>query len=404
MRARSLLSHSGALLRIMIIGSRLEAIQRSRPAAYGHTFWLDMISEISRKADQVVVASIGGTSYQKDCRTYTLLPFPLPLLYQCATSRAQERLELHYLFRTVLFAEACTWIRKFVNNNGIDVVHLIDNYGPIQAILSTIKAKKTISHVHYEPTFPSYDQLLRLSLRPFDAIVAGSNMVAQRLGKLRNPSAVIETIPWGVPSDSFDKATVGEARTRSVLGLGAETTIVLWTGFIRTVVRPAELLFSVGVAKRIVRKLPDVVFVFAFKGQQFRHEYLNFEQRGIRVVPLSSRTEFLELVRISSLLFSPCLNRRATISAPLSWLECMAVGVPVVTTDVAGAEEVVANDKNGVILADLEETEGHLCALLRDRQRIERLGMAAKETVESKFQVDRLAAAYLNLWGSLTNR
>jgi len=390
-------------MRVMLFGSRLEAIQQGKPTAHGQTFWLEMIPAIIDKVDQLLVASIGGRPSQGigSVQVMRILPFPLQLLY-AGDCQGNDDLEDNYIVKTALFAGAYRRVQELVEKWGIDVIHLIENYGPIQAALSRVEVAKSIFQLHYDPRYPMYDELLRLSLRPFDAIITGSQAVAAKLRELRvAPSAMIRSIPWGVPLDAFENHSTDRADVRSHFGLDPNAKIVLWTGFISTVVRIEELLFSLEVAKKLVDEFADVVFVFAFKRQQFDRRYEQFEKDRVKVLSLGSRTEFLRLASVSSLLFSPCLNRRAILGPPLTWLECMAQGVPVVTTGVAGVDEILQDDKNGIVVQDADQVANRLRSLLRDHAKTEQLGRAAKETVRQKFGIEQVADAYLQLWSSL---
>jgi glycosyltransferase involved in cell wall biosynthesis len=92
-------------------------------------------------------------------------------------------------------------------------------------------------------------------------------------------------------------------------------------------------------------------------------------------------------------------------SLPITPLEAMACGVPVLATAVGGMPEAVAEDQTGWLVPAGDE--GALATALRDllgdRERLARAGAAARELVEERFRldtmVDRVAALYLDLLG-----
>ena len=72
---------------------------------------------------------------------------------------------------------------------------------------------------------------------------------------------------------------------------------------------------------------------------------------------------------------------------PNSILEAMALGLPVVTTDVAGAKELVANGETGFVVPqkDPEKIAKAVLAILANKQIRRRMGQAGRCRVESEF-------------------
>lgn len=252
--------------------------------------------------------------------------------------------------------------------------------------------------------YPLYDSMLKISLRPFDAIATGSELLATKLRESSVDSATIRSIPWAVSLGSLDNNDANNGQIRSRLGLAPGSRVILWSGFISSVVGEDEFQYSVRTAKRILAELKDVEFVFVFKRPHFRNEYKQLESSRIKVVYSRSRAEFLDLVRISTLLLSLSFNRKAIVGVPLSWLECMALGVPVVTTNIQGIDESIVDGKNGIVMSDINQASEILRQLLRDPSRIGRLSHSARKTVEEKFEIRRVAKEYLSLWSSVVQQ
>jgi glycosyltransferase involved in cell wall biosynthesis len=72
-------------------------------------------------------------------------------------------------------------------------------------------------------------------------------------------------------------------------------------------------------------------------------------------------------------------------------IEAMAMGVPVVATDVGGPTEIVANGKEGVLLPprDPERWAKVVAALLEDPERRKVMGQNARERATRDFSVER---------------
>jgi glycosyltransferase involved in cell wall biosynthesis len=80
-------------------------------------------------------------------------------------------------------------------------------------------------------------------------------------------------------------------------------------------------------------------------------------------------------------------------------LESMAMGKPIVMTDVGGASEQVIPGENGYLfrLGDVRALSGHL-ASLADRARRQRMGRRARSTVAEKFSLGVMVSAYERLF------
>lgn len=327
-----------------------------------------------------------------------VLPFPLQLIY-AGNSRGNVKLETSYLLKTVFFSNIYPQILKLVRKYQIDLIHVVDNYGPVQIAAAGFTPAKSTYQLNYNPRGPLYDEFLRLSLRSFDLVVAGSTALAKKLITL-DVAARIEPIPWAVSPESLGKQTLDCAKVRTGLGLMQEAPVVLWTGFL-PLIGKREFFFSLRIAKELVLELPKAQFIFAFKSEHFNKRYQSFEEDRIKIISLRSRTEFLQIAGASSLLFSPCLNQRGVLGPPLTWLESMAIGVPVVTTNLPGSDELIINGTNGIIIPSPDLAQQALSELLRKPKDIEGLAVEAKKTISRKFTIKNVATKYLRVWSSI---
>ncbi len=84
-------------------------------------------------------------------------------------------------------------------------------------------------------------------------------------------------------------------------------------------------------------------------------------------------------------------------------LEAMACGLPVIASDIPGNNDVVAHTHNGLLFAaDDSNSLAQLLALLLDRPALrERLGKAARETVERNYSLNSVADRYIDLYHDL---
>jgi glycosyltransferase involved in cell wall biosynthesis len=114
---------------------------------------------------------------------------------------------------------------------------------------------------------------------------------------------------------------------------------------------------------------------------------------------LGDRDDIPELLAQSDL-FVLCSNWE---SLPISILEAMRAGLPVIATSVGGCAELVADGVTGLLTerGNVEQLRGHLERLLASRSLLDCMGRAGRARFEAEFRVERMVqqteAAYSRL-------
>jgi glycosyltransferase involved in cell wall biosynthesis len=121
----------------------------------------------------------------------------------------------------------------------------------------------------------------------------------------------------------------------------------------------------------------------------------------VRLPGPMGQADLLDEYRRASALAMPCRvleNDRDGI--PNVLVEAMAAGAPVVATGVSGIPELVAHEENGLLVPpdDPEALAEALLRLHRDAELTARLSAAARETVRTRFDGDRLARRLADLF------
>jgi glycosyltransferase involved in cell wall biosynthesis len=88
---------------------------------------------------------------------------------------------------------------------------------------------------------------------------------------------------------------------------------------------------------------------------------------------------------------------------PMSLLEAMAAGLPVVSTAVGGIPDVVTDGVNGLLFnpGDTATLARLLRRLMRDPEFSRRIALAARETARLRFGADRVIAQLEDLYAGL---
>jgi glycosyltransferase involved in cell wall biosynthesis len=94
-----------------------------------------------------------------------------------------------------------------------------------------------------------------------------------------------------------------------------------------------------------------------------------------------------------------------SLAEPLgtSMLAAMSYGLPVIGVASGGVPEIVASEKNGLLVPKPDADAFAVCVkrLLRDREEARRFGDAARATIAEKFTDDRMVEATLRSYQAL---
>ena len=316
--------------------------------------------------------------------------------------KSPPRSPLEYLLS---FVRIRSLVRGLMRDNGVTNVHCMDNFGPAMHLLRRWVAPLPVSGsaMGYYARGPLHDRYLQLCYRGIDAIVPFSVAYREKLLELGLSEHRLAAIPWGIDPRLVAKPPALEERRelKRSLGIEHEGKLILWTGFIQQI-RERELLASVEVAQNLVRRRDDVQFVFALKPECYDERYQRFAHPRVRLLSTTNQ-EFLRFLRAADCMLSPVTNTRSIITPPLTWIEAMAAGVPVITNKVPGVEAVILSGENGFVARSVLEIPALLDRALW-RTDWEAMREKAREHVLSHFTVAGAATGYVALWRALCKR
>ncbi len=176
---------------------------------------------------------------------------------------------------------------------------------------------------------------------------------------------------------------------------------VLYTG----VLRARKGLFDlIKCAQIVCSKRKDVKFVICGKGP-----FLNRLQRYVYEMGLQKNVALLGYVPRETLLKT---YQNATVQVvpshyeglPTVLLEAMSCGLPVVATDIGGNNEVISSGVNGLLVPPKNPNKmAQAILLLLDNPKMrEKLGGAARKTIEDRYTWDKIADKILFFYENLS--
>ena len=244
------------------------------------------------------------------------------------------------------------------------------------------------SVLRYVPANRAAARLRTLALKAADCVLTGTDASRKMLvddGCL--PDRVLVE-PWGCPPGPGDRAQPA----------GADGGVrLLWAGFLQQIGR-TDLLRTIQMAHGVRRQRRDVHFTFSLKPECFSAEFASLSGPGVEVTSGSPAFR-TELPAFDGLL-SPVIAAGSTPAPPLTWLEAMAVGVPIVTTDHRGVDEVVTDGVSGIVAADYDRLEATLLdpAL---KARLAAMRPGAREQHRRRYDIETVASRYASVYAKL---
>ena len=234
--------------------------------------------------------------------------------------------------------------------------------------------------------------------RTVDACLASSNRVESEAHRFGIPKERIHRIPNGIDTDRLRPLENTDRKAvRARLGLAEEVT-ALFVGRLSGVKNPIGLLD----AWTEMGPPAGAVLVFVGDGP----DRTELEARGDRCGDSVKRIGFvsdpLPWFQAADLFVLPSIREGLSNSL----LEALACGLPVVSTPVAGSEDIFAAADVGILVAGPDATSlaRGLDALLSDPDRRARCGAEARRLAVERFSLDRVAGDVESLYWHLTRR
>ena len=211
------------------------------------------------------------------------------------------------------------------------------------------------------------------------------------------PPKKCAVIKLGFELDKFLESSKHQGYLRKKINVDNDTVLVGIVGRL-VPIKNHEMFFNV--ASELLRDstIPKVKFVVIGDGE--RAEYLRdyVARKGLEnavvfcswIKNIEKAYADLDIVTLTS------LNE----GTPVSLIEAMASGRPVISTDVGGVRDIVREDYNGLLVKseDVKEFSDKLKSLIRDKGKRAELGVNGKTFASGTYNKKRLVSDIENLY------
>jgi glycosyltransferase involved in cell wall biosynthesis len=300
-----------------------------------------------------------------------------------AASRAVEAAGLHmeYLNKSTLSPGTLGTFVDVIRRNKADLLHL---HGWTAANMGRLAGKitgtPTIMHEHgVDPKFPSSQRFADRMLAPCThTVVAVSQSVKDFLVKERSvPPEKIRVIYNGAPAENFTPASPEKvAQAKEKLGIPGISPVVGTIGRIDTQKGLTYFLQSI---PAILKAVPHAFFMIVGDGPRRSELAAEAESLGIggRVIFTGHRSDIPLLQSMMDVQAFPSLWE----GTPITLFEALSMGRTIVSTNVDGLGEILADGKNALVV-EPHNAAGLAKGIIRalsDRELARALAFGAKE-------------------------
>src|SRR4051812_5067942 len=283
-------------------------------------------------------------------------------------------------------------IARFVawcRHHRIAVVHACDFYANVFALTGGALARVPLRigsrrDILIPQRTSAQHRLQTLTYRLAHHVVANSGAAAAQLVREGVDASAISVIPNGI---DLGKYVAAEER--------APQHVVTTVANLRPEKGHDVLLRAMAI---VAREIPDLVVQLVGGGTMRDPLIRQSEELGLTAVVrlLGDREDVPDLLRGTDVFVLPS----RTEAFPNSVMEAMAMRLPVVASDVGGIPELVAHERNGLLVpvGDERALAAAVLGLFHDRARANRLATSARATSESRYSFERMVAAFEALY------
>ncbi len=301
-------------------------------------------------------------------------------------------------------------IRKIIKKGNYDIVHTHGSKARFLGRLATASFPeiKIVQTAHGWPFYESMHSIKKwvyISLEKIGFRLAHANIAVSPRDRDKAVGCGIGSVDSymiirsGVDFDEFRKARGRKAEARKQLDLPIDVPVV--GSVMRFCQEKAPDIF-VKVAASVIKYKPNVLFILVGDGPLMKQTEKWIESHNLRdsFLLVGSRKDIAEILPA----FDLFLITSRTEGLPRALLECLAAGIPVVSTDVGGIHELVDGKRNGLLFpeGDIAALAGGVIRLLNSPSMVTDLLSSVDSDIEP-FSAQKMVDQLFELYNRITS-
>lgn len=298
-------------------------------------------------------------------------------------------------------------LNEIICRERVDLVHA-HQYAPFfysasSRLLGSRPPVLFSEHGRAHPDYPRWKRILanRALLHKRDRVVAVGEAVRQAL--IRNEGIApgrVEVIYNGIPLERFDlRLSASErAAVRTEIGLNSDDLVLIQVARLDYLKDHATAIRTL---ERLVSSRGDARLVLVGEGPERQTIEKLVGDRGLEahVKFLGLRTDVPRLLAAADIAVLSSISE----GIPLTLIEAMAAGLPVVSTRVGGVPEVVDDGQTGLLspAGDDDSLAQNVLRVANSSELHTQMGRQGRDRAEAMFSEHRMHAAYLRLYSEM---
>jgi glycosyltransferase involved in cell wall biosynthesis len=235
----------------------------------------------------------------------------------------------------------------------------------------------------------------RKIVKSADAVVALSDELKRRAVSLGAPLERIRVIPNGV---DIEDLTSAKGLSRKCLSLSNEDFIV---GFVGRLYPIKGISYLIEAGKSLISQIPNLKVVIVGDGPLKEALIEKTESARDRFV----FTGYVEDARQLFPLFDICVLPSLSEGLSTTMLESLSYGIPVISTNVGAAKDIIQNGFNGILVPtkDSKAISESIRHLYEDKKMRAWMGVNAKKAIIDSYGWDKIIPKLEKLYQELLN-
>jgi len=286
-------------------------------------------------------------------------------------------------------------IRRHINKFKPDVIHCTDNIGislfflrkffpkiPITICKPTISVESSYFYRLYQ----------KISFKCPSKVVTFTKCASEKIKYIAKDKNISYILPWGIDITKVKPISpliVEKIRDRYALDDKSKLIVIANRFADKDLIRFTDFLANL--------KLKHIKFIVAVRPT--RYDEIFKKRNCNNVLFEEGPKDFYDLLYAADIVLSP-ISEKNTSLLPLTWIESMIRGTPVITNFHPGVDEFIINETNGFVYESLDDLEVFLREL-GTKNNLKKIGEESKKTILHYHDIDSISEKYLLLWKKL---